>query len=1852
MTALFKRIKLNRLKKTVSLALIFMLSFAVTIAYADSDNEIRLNRKNGRIINSKQFDDSKFHILHIQDAHCNSEAQLNIASMLDELTKSYNIKLVGVEGASGKFTTGRIAAFPDKEVLRNVSKYFLKSGKICGSEYFSIIQGNQNILLGIEDKDLYVENYNKFMESLEIRTAAFQYFENANAKLNKIQDSIVSENIKAFNKELHRLNEQENDFPAYCVLLNESCEKYDIPTEASKDFTKFIQTLELEKKINFDRVNTEKANLIDELSRVIDKKDLAQLLQHNLYFRINKIGPLEYYDYLAKNAEFAEIDMKAFPNFYSYTQYLENYDSINQKSLFNECDELVGEIRAAMSVTEDDRQVSRLLESSKLLKKYTTLQLSTAELGKIDNPDALSIKEFDALLSQYCKKMNLSCTDDTSLIDIISAGAPMLENFYEVAKERDEALVEKLVMEMELEGHNTAILIAGGFHTEGIIKNFEEQGISYDVIIPEITEEQKDNPYFSLMSNIKTKFEEILSSNTLQIPLRTAELNLLDQNDQVVFAKEIDSVLAAATADTRIAQGQSEVAMIDHVNNVFKQYGNKYNVKVLGRATVSGDRGYRGYLIEIDGQRFTFIVRDLFQLHDGQESGIFEAYLDDQDITIFEEDKFQDLLAARLTSPAATGDIYDVALSALLKKQMAYKAIDNLLSTLYNLGEITNDDINEEIDKLGVDVRLEIHAYFSYFVNKGLLKITEGLEEGEKSYSWYANNAQTNLITLETSQSQYTGDITGSLVAAGEVSFFDKSLFTKKNAETTRKIKYFYFEDQIPMDIQYRILAELYEGSPELFNQTEPGHVEFESTNGKVYAISVVYRPQDKGFFFRVGLKEDSTFRVAQQVEAGRAFVDSPVVSLEKAGLQVAATNPFDYQVVGLAKFGISRDAQGNVTRLTVKVFNIDKNTRKVIGFIDDLSFSINVKDNLDEVFKTAMANLKQLAADLDIGLLHPVLSQRLSNLIPPDEVDRSMLGVGITYPSVQIAQMGMQLAQKAQDKIAQTEDKQAVLTEMGINAYKITLDKQMDQLIASQEAMGDLVSILYSMLDKGQVDKLVAENDQRGLVNLFYNEALPMAQNALQAILRQYNLAEKPVELIIQLAPGPIAEAHMTEADKIKIVLNAHAFRAPGLLFAQVEHEIRHDFVKQQVAQILPKHMPADQMTPRMVDFITELYISSKELERYDQFSLEAELGLKTREVLKSPDNPVDPQGEFFNLTRLSGPTRFAGLLNIVSSRFYAEGVAALPTPLVINQTLDELNKYLSFDNLDGNFTVFMDQKDFFNVVTADQQAKEAGFIQSLIDEKAAVFAQPQTNRISPEAQISHLVTVEADAVILGDNIQIGRKVEIGKGAKIISDGGTIIIEEGVKIDDGVVIRAKVGQTIKIGAGTLLLNGAEIGGNVAIGENAVIDQSTIKNAYIGSSQDNPTVVRGSNVWGETYDQGDRVIVEQGVELLYSDIRTLTEKQSFSMFDRVPSSVFHIHLDTIKYHVYVPNTYIESGTVIEKATITNSQIGRNVLVREHATITNSILKDDSTARVNAKINLTHMGKGVQIGSVVEKCYFGDGATSEHQGTRLEHLVVPNEYLIVDEYGNYQVINVPNTTNIGAGTILENKTGIPVIGYDMFTGINSEVVTSEDSRTVLYPFTLTKGITGGNLLPFAFSDQTGKSIDAWVLNNYAGAIINHHKKKKSLVKKLDYPMEDFDKLFVGTLRLTLKLLDDRMRALEAKYSTPGLPEGVTTDSIAKEIEQIKKTRNFINAHIESHAWEMQNGDFVNGMFGWKPGDKWTTPTLDAFTKMTPEQIQEFDEIYAFLNDNLKVPETRQPEVFDDAKLKWVLTESEV
>ena len=73
--------------------------------------------------------------------------------------------------------------------------------------------------------------------------------------------------------------------------------------------------------------------------------------------------------------------------------------------------------------------------------------------------------------------------------------------------------MENTLKRMSEHNTNAAVLITGGFHTEGVLAKLKAQGISYLLVQPKISHEDLVNPYYSLLRNRKTPLEKLLAEN-------------------------------------------------------------------------------------------------------------------------------------------------------------------------------------------------------------------------------------------------------------------------------------------------------------------------------------------------------------------------------------------------------------------------------------------------------------------------------------------------------------------------------------------------------------------------------------------------------------------------------------------------------------------------------------------------------------------------------------------------------------------------------------------------------------------------------------------------------------------------------------------------------------------------------------------------------------------------------------------------------------------------------------------------------------------------------------------------------------------------------------------------------------------------------------------------------------------------------------------------------------------------------------------------------------------------------------------------------------------------------------------
>ncbi len=135
-------------------------------------------------------------IIHLQDAHCNYEAQKNMAQLLDYLVKEYNLKLIMVEGGSGDVNLSFLRNYADKKARQEVADKYLKLCKISGEEYLDIVSDYQLELYGIEDEALYEAHLDAFHKVDALREEALKYLDDLSKIVSALKPRIYSEELK------------------------------------------------------------------------------------------------------------------------------------------------------------------------------------------------------------------------------------------------------------------------------------------------------------------------------------------------------------------------------------------------------------------------------------------------------------------------------------------------------------------------------------------------------------------------------------------------------------------------------------------------------------------------------------------------------------------------------------------------------------------------------------------------------------------------------------------------------------------------------------------------------------------------------------------------------------------------------------------------------------------------------------------------------------------------------------------------------------------------------------------------------------------------------------------------------------------------------------------------------------------------------------------------------------------------------------------------------------------------------------------------------------------------------------------------------------------------------------------------------------------------------------------------------------------------------------------------------------------------------------------------------------------------------------------------------------------------
>src|SRR3989338_8857753 len=142
-------------------------------------------------------------VLYIEDAHAIRDAQTNIEKLIGYLHETYGVRLVALEGGEGKLDPTLFRAFPDETAKKQVFNDYLGRAELTGTEMAAIFGGDQVRYFGVEDWDLYEQNYLAYLRTYENR-------ENLVGVLNRLRTALDGKRKLIYSPELNEFYEKAN----------------------------------------------------------------------------------------------------------------------------------------------------------------------------------------------------------------------------------------------------------------------------------------------------------------------------------------------------------------------------------------------------------------------------------------------------------------------------------------------------------------------------------------------------------------------------------------------------------------------------------------------------------------------------------------------------------------------------------------------------------------------------------------------------------------------------------------------------------------------------------------------------------------------------------------------------------------------------------------------------------------------------------------------------------------------------------------------------------------------------------------------------------------------------------------------------------------------------------------------------------------------------------------------------------------------------------------------------------------------------------------------------------------------------------------------------------------------------------------------------------------------------------------------------------------------------------------------------------------------------------------------------------------------------------------------------------
>lgn len=455
-------------------------------------------------------------VIHIQDAHDQFDAQKNIARLIESLQNGAAISLVGVEGASGGFDLAPYRDFPRRQFIADAAENFLKSNLIAGPEFAGWTAENEPTLWGLENMGPYMANIQAFKDALPLQAELKNRFRVWHSQLDLLKFHLYSPEMREYDQRRAQQQAGELAIADYVRFL----EKFHPENASSRahdrfpNIALFLQALDLEEGLNFQLVEKERLVLVKQLSETLSPSQMNDLLSKSVLYRTGRLSYGGFHSFLAALCRRNGIDLNLYQQMSRYIRYVLISDRIRGGEILKELSGMEEAARAPWRGDSGFRELFDLAEDVRLVEKLTDFAMSPED-WKAYGERRGEIANIAARLETLSRRTKFHWREEEAR-PFFPDLAPF-ENFCARALERNSALVDNLLAKMASSGEKSAVLVAGGFHSEGVTALLKEKRVSYAVITPKIAEIDATANALSALSGEKLPLEKLFTGERITL---------------------------------------------------------------------------------------------------------------------------------------------------------------------------------------------------------------------------------------------------------------------------------------------------------------------------------------------------------------------------------------------------------------------------------------------------------------------------------------------------------------------------------------------------------------------------------------------------------------------------------------------------------------------------------------------------------------------------------------------------------------------------------------------------------------------------------------------------------------------------------------------------------------------------------------------------------------------------------------------------------------------------------------------------------------------------------------------------------------------------------------------------------------------------------------------------------------------------------------------------------------------------------------------------------------------------------------------------------------------------------------